>query len=626
MGFHRLTVPSYTGGLPGGYDYINNAISGTPALADGVKAGGLNTGTYFVGLADDSTSEATNRPHLALAQNCDFLDNLFHRDIAVREKTAPVTAVGVVPSITVAGVGQFLGSAGTPNTTEGIATFVEVVDSNGDPIFGGGLPVRVTSITGDTPGVGFSAVASITYNLTPSIPNSTTYQLLYSARGNLANLPVNQLSEFKARSYLAERTAYDGSGANTWANGGVLSPSSVASALNTIVNSLGGILGAAQVGSGNLSPWHDASVILADSVVNQLSAITSTLGGTSGSLKIGYHNGPAWADTTANPTTSVEAMIDKIINDLGGPTGTAKIFGAISTSTWDDGTTIASNRLSTQLNAIISTLGSEAINNSGAKKIGSDAHAGSVFSVAAGSLASQVDALQTELDDIRVSGVEMIVRFSTLAALRAFPSPGEKHVYVVDNIGVFQYISLGGEDLVDNGFDVILPNGYVVTDSNRYYLLGPKRRLVNKYYDISGSIGQVPTTSYQYFGQNLSITSVSVGDVIDITGDFFVYALTALPVNTGIDVDMVLTKNDGTTILATSSSVGIYNHFSASAPSTPYSSSCYSRLQYVPVAADLDFFASRTLHVKGRYTKNEAGGAITARADLRTVAVDHYRG
>ena len=44
MGFHRLTVPSYYGGLPGGYDYINNAVSGTPANANGVLPSGPNTG------------------------------------------------------------------------------------------------------------------------------------------------------------------------------------------------------------------------------------------------------------------------------------------------------------------------------------------------------------------------------------------------------------------------------------------------------------------------------------------------------------------------------------------------------------------------------------------------------
>lgn len=198
MAFHRLTVPSYTGGLPGGYDYINNAVSGTPALADGAKAGGLNTGTYFVGLADDSTSETTNRPHNALAENCDHLDDLFHRDIAVKAVTAAVTAGGAVAVVTVAGVGQYFGESGTPNTVEGIATFCEVVDSSGDIIFGtNGLPCRVTSITGATVGAGFSGAASIDYNVVPSIPTGTSYKLVYSTRGDLAGLPLNAFSFFK---------------------------------------------------------------------------------------------------------------------------------------------------------------------------------------------------------------------------------------------------------------------------------------------------------------------------------------------------------------------------------------------------------------------------------------------
>ena len=66
MPFHRLGVPSYFGGLPGGYDYINNAISGTPANADGAKSGGPNAGTYFVAFGEDATSSDFNRANKAL--------------------------------------------------------------------------------------------------------------------------------------------------------------------------------------------------------------------------------------------------------------------------------------------------------------------------------------------------------------------------------------------------------------------------------------------------------------------------------------------------------------------------------------------------------------------------------
>ena len=42
---------------------------------------------------------------------------------------------------------------------------------------------------------------------------------------------------------------------------------------------------------------------------------------------INYTGGPAWADGTTNPATSVESQLDKILTDLGSGSGTAKIAG-----------------------------------------------------------------------------------------------------------------------------------------------------------------------------------------------------------------------------------------------------------------------------------------------------------
>jgi hypothetical protein len=83
MAFHRLTVPTYFGGLPGGYDYINNALVGSSAPADGQKAGGPNDGTYFIAFGEDATSSNSNRPNQALAENADFLDNVVRRNLAI---------------------------------------------------------------------------------------------------------------------------------------------------------------------------------------------------------------------------------------------------------------------------------------------------------------------------------------------------------------------------------------------------------------------------------------------------------------------------------------------------------------------------------------------------------------
>jgi len=105
VGFHRLTVPTYTGGLRGGDDYINNAVSGTPAPADGALGGGTYSGSYFFGQSDQVTGAALNRGVLALAANCDFLDD------AVVALTVDVT--GVLLARTVTGTGALVGADGT---------------------------------------------------------------------------------------------------------------------------------------------------------------------------------------------------------------------------------------------------------------------------------------------------------------------------------------------------------------------------------------------------------------------------------------------------------------------------------------------------------------------------------
>src|ERR1700735_944084 len=111
MPFHRLTVPSYFGGLPAGYDYANNAVSGTPANADGAKVGGPNAGTYFIGFGEDATSADANRPAQALAPNTDFLDDLTRRDRALPVRSSDGTGAPT-SSLTLVGPGIFMGLVG----------------------------------------------------------------------------------------------------------------------------------------------------------------------------------------------------------------------------------------------------------------------------------------------------------------------------------------------------------------------------------------------------------------------------------------------------------------------------------------------------------------------------------
>lgn len=258
MAFHRLAVPSYFGGLPGGYDYINNALTGTPAMADGPKAVGPNVGTYFVAFGEDGTSNNFNRSNKALAENTDFLDNLLRRDIALASITSVVTASGPVSSITLTGPGVFLGAPGTPNTPAGINTFIEILDANDHEIVdASGTRCMVTSITGGTVGSGGFSTGNVVCTVIPAIPDTTQYHVYYGVRSNLATMPVDALTNIKIRSAQEVPADLEGPGGAaligyaagpTWADGTTNPQSHVQTQLDKIINDLSAATGTEKLG------------------------------------------------------------------------------------------------------------------------------------------------------------------------------------------------------------------------------------------------------------------------------------------------------------------------------------------------------------------------------------------
>lgn len=197
MTFHRYAVPSYFGGLPSGYDYINNAISGTPAGADGAKTGGPNAGTYFVAFGEDATSADVNRPASALAQNTDYLDNLLHRDIALPSRSGDSTGVPTA-TLLITGPGIFMGLVGAVLTD-----LFHVTDTNDEDIDVGGTKIIVSSAVdqGGSPvsvGGGFSnGNVLLTFNL--SIPSGQSFRVYYGQRTNLATFPADGLTTTRVR-------------------------------------------------------------------------------------------------------------------------------------------------------------------------------------------------------------------------------------------------------------------------------------------------------------------------------------------------------------------------------------------------------------------------------------------
>jgi len=187
--FHRLTAPSYIGGLPVGYDYLNNPSGppviggGVPAPVDPLKSSGPNEGVYFVAFGEDGRAGAANRGLAALALNTDVIDDFLHSDTAI---TASVDLVGPAIIVGTAANPVYRGPTGTPNTQVGLEPYFHVTDLSNNDIVDVATNTQsvVTSITVN-PGVGFF-VGSITLAVSPA--PAGTYRIWYGTRSSLAEM------------------------------------------------------------------------------------------------------------------------------------------------------------------------------------------------------------------------------------------------------------------------------------------------------------------------------------------------------------------------------------------------------------------------------------------------------
>lgn len=279
MGFHRLTAPTYPGGLPGGYDYINNAAGpGAPAPADTALGGGLEIGSYFFGSAEQITTAALNRGLQAVAQNTDYLDDLFHREIAVPTRLE-ATAAGAVSSVILTGPGILLGDGGHPNTVAGLKELFLLTDTSGNTILNAGVPCVVTAID-DTVGTGFSA-GNVTLTVTPAIPDTTVYQVHYGLSSNYADFPIDALTRDRvAPDVTVSSSLILYGGGPAWADATTNPATSVEAQLDKIVGDLAAVTGSQKIGGDAIagSPY----AVIADTVGNQLSSIMASLNALAG--------------------------------------------------------------------------------------------------------------------------------------------------------------------------------------------------------------------------------------------------------------------------------------------------------------------------------------------------------
>lgn len=202
MPFHRLAVPSYSGGLPGTHDYINdpaaNGDPGSPAPVDGPKGSGTNEGTYFVAFEEPAFALAVNRPAQALAENTDFLDDVIHRDLAVPAFLDVAAGHGGTSSVVLTGA-TFVGSGGLANTQAHRNQLVQFVDPTtgaplswqsaaGPPVVHSTANVSLIHLAAvNQLGNGF--VTNPTADLAVTIPTAVAFRVLYYVRGRVKDQP-----------------------------------------------------------------------------------------------------------------------------------------------------------------------------------------------------------------------------------------------------------------------------------------------------------------------------------------------------------------------------------------------------------------------------------------------------
>lgn len=201
MAFHRLTVPTYFGGLPAGYDYINNALSGTPAPADGAKVGGTNAGTYFDAFQEDATSSNANRGNKALAQNCDLIDDWFNASVAAATEMA-YSATGGETYIDITD-DVFMGKFGTANTQDERNQLILLLDAATGNIAtntqGQAIRANVIGTLGGSSRVGLEATGFYTdprVSFTSSLFAAASYRLLYLKRSSLKQIAETDIGSF----------------------------------------------------------------------------------------------------------------------------------------------------------------------------------------------------------------------------------------------------------------------------------------------------------------------------------------------------------------------------------------------------------------------------------------------
>jgi len=318
MPFYRLTTPSYYGGLPTTHDAtgINNLSGpGTPAPVSTPPGAGTYQNTRFEVPLELAEATKVNRANSALAENCDFIDDILHTSHPVPASTNR-TAGGGGDAFTDLSDDTFVGRAGVTVTqlernrliqVVQQTTFEPVVDTSGVPIYvsdlqvsGGGANVIGTEASG------FHTAPRAVFSST--IPAATNYRLVFLTRSTVA----------------IEQEPSDATGGMGYLAQAVIEASRLQS-------------GTEMPFAPGLSSWADASNLVATTIQTAIDEVVDTLGdnslGVAGALHVGaeVYTGVGTSLTQG----SVESQLQELADELAGLAASNTFAGALNTFSGD---------------------------------------------------------------------------------------------------------------------------------------------------------------------------------------------------------------------------------------------------------------------------------------------------
>lgn len=180
--------------------YKNSAALQGTIVPNMAAPPGEAAGVVWLKNGENAEQTISNRPHKAIADNCDLLKERLDADIAVTQTAALAAFTGnsidIDPTGGAAGDINFTGTVylgtGYAVNQENRDTLFQLLDENYNEVMVDGAEVVVSAVGGGAVGGGFYNAGVVTLTLSDTIPTGN-YRLRYSIGASLATLPDDAL-------------------------------------------------------------------------------------------------------------------------------------------------------------------------------------------------------------------------------------------------------------------------------------------------------------------------------------------------------------------------------------------------------------------------------------------------